>query len=105
MSSRFEPHAESTCRLCRLGIARVRFTEQSNVIDVSCPNCGQFRIEIPGYHIDLNGLTDEQREKLKTFVSSEQAAGDVSPLITRDRLAEIVGTSDDDSEVAPERGP
>jgi len=68
----------------------VRFTEDPNVIDVSCPKCGQFRIEIPGYHLDLNSLTPEQREKLSAFVRAEQAAGDISPLVTRDRLHEIV---------------
>jgi hypothetical protein len=90
MSSRPDPHAQSTCRLCREGMAKVRFTADPNVIDVSCPKCGQFRIETPGYHLDLNGLTPEQREKLLAFVRSEQAAGDISPLVTRDRLHEII---------------
>ena len=61
------------------------------MIDVSCPNCGQFRFEIPGYHLDLNSLTADQREKLLAFIKAEQKAGDVSPLVTRDRLQEIIG--------------
>jgi len=73
----------------------VRFTEDQNVIDVECPNCGQFRIEIPGYHIDLNILSDEQRDKLIAFVNHERTTGDVSPLITRERLQEVVGAGTD----------
>ena len=92
MSNRFDPHTESTCRLCRQGRAKVRFTDDQNVIDVECPNCGQFRIEIPGYHIDLNTLSDEQRERLIAFVNAERSTGDVSPLITRERLQDVAGT-------------
>jgi hypothetical protein len=92
MSNRFDPHTESTCRLCRQSHARVRFTDDQNVIDVECPTCGQFRIEIPGYHIDMNSLSDPQRDKLIAFVNHERTTGDVSPLITRERLQDIIGT-------------
>jgi hypothetical protein len=69
----------------------VRYTEDQNVIDVECPNCGQFRIEIPGYHIDLNNLSEERRARLIAFVNHERTTGDISPLITRERLQEVVG--------------
>jgi hypothetical protein len=93
MAKHLEPHAESICRLCREAFAQVRFTEQANVIDVLCPSCGRFRIENPGYHIDLNGLNDEQRRKLLAFVAADRASGEESPLITRDRLHEVSGVA------------
>jgi hypothetical protein len=80
-----------------VGIAQVRFTEDANVIDVSCPKCGRYRIAIPGYHIDLNELTGDQRLKLVAYVEAERKGGDESPLITRDRLHEVGG-------VAPKEG-
>ena len=91
MTARPEPRAQSTCRLCKVGQATVRFTDDSNVIDVECPKCGQFRVEIPGYHIDLNGLTGDQRLKLIAYVEGKHSAGDSSPLITRELLVEVVG--------------
>lgn len=85
------PNAESICRLCREGRATVRFTDDPNVVDVVCPTCGEFRFEIPGYHIDLNELTGEQRQKLVDFVQAKHDAGEASPLITRELLVEVVG--------------
>ncbi|HEY4129150.1 MAG TPA: hypothetical protein VGM50_00925, partial [Gemmatimonadaceae bacterium] len=72
-------------------------------IDVECPHCGQFRIEIPGYHIDLNALTDVQREKLVAFVNAERTTGDVAPLITRERLQDVIGAGSPER-VDPQEG-
>jgi hypothetical protein len=74
-----------------VGIAQVRFTENASVIDVSCPQCGHYLIEIPGYHLDLNALSGDQRAKLIAFVNRERSGGEKSPLITRDRLHELTG--------------
>lgn len=85
-----EPFAESTCRLCRAAKAKVQFTADSRVIDVDCPQCGTYRVEIPGYHITLDELTDEQRRQISEVIASKRKAGDASPLVTLEYLNELV---------------
>lgn len=85
-----EPFAESTCRLCRVATAKVHFTDDSKVIDVDCPKCGRFRVEIPGYHITLDELTGAQRLEISTLIDSKRKAGDAIPLVTLEYLSELV---------------
>jgi hypothetical protein len=87
-----EPYTESTCRLCRVAKAKVRFTSDWGVIDVLCGSCGEFRIEIPGYNITLDELSGAQRLKIVAFVQGKQKNGDESPLVTREFLNELVAT-------------
>src|SRR2546430_16795997 len=88
-----EPFAESTCRLCRGATARVRFTDDSRVIDVDCPNCGAFRVELPGYHITLDQLSDAQRQQITELLQVKRTEGEESPLVTLDYLNELVGVA------------
>lgn len=85
-----EPFAESTCRLCRVATAKVHFTDDSRVIDVECPKCGGFRVEIPGYHITLDELTDAQRLEITSYIEAKRMAGDSSPLVTLEYLNELL---------------
>ena len=85
-----EPFAESTCRLCRVATAKVRFTDDSRVIDVECPNCGSFRVEIPGYHITLDELSGAQRLEISAIIDAKRKEGEASPLVTLEYLHELV---------------
>ena len=85
-----EPFAESTCRLCRTASAKIRFTDDSRVIDVDCPKCGSFRVEIPGYHITLDELTSAQRLEIASYIEAKRKEGDESPIVTLEYLHELV---------------
>ena len=88
-----EPFAESTCRLCRVATAKVRFTDDSRVIDVDCPKCGKFRVEIPGYHITLDELSGAQRLEISAHIQAKRKQGDASPLVTLEYLNELVNAT------------
>lgn len=85
-----KPFAESTCRLCRVATAKIHFTDDSRVIDVDCPKCGTFRVEIPGYHITLDELTGDQRLDISAHIAAQRAQGESSPLVTLEYLNELL---------------
>ncbi|HXT16378.1 MAG TPA: hypothetical protein VN706_12150 [Gemmatimonadaceae bacterium] len=68
----------------------MHFTEDSRVIDVDCPKCGKFRVEIPGYHITLDALSGAQRLEISTHIQARRKKGEASPLVTLEYLNELV---------------
>lgn len=91
MPAQLQPSATSVCRLCKVATARIHFTENLREIDVSCESCGRFRVEIPGYDINLDELTGAQRLELIGVIKSKRAAGEQAPLITTEELRSILG--------------
>ncbi len=91
MPASLEPSATSVCRLCKVATARIHFTSNLREIDVSCETCGRFRVEIPGYDMNLDELTGAQRLELIGKIKAKRASGDDSPLITNDDLKSILG--------------
>ncbi|HVX38754.1 MAG TPA: hypothetical protein VHB25_04195 [Gemmatimonadaceae bacterium] len=91
MPAQLQPSATSVCRLCKVATARIHFTENLREIDVSCESCGRFRVEIPGYDIDLDALTGAQRLQLIGVIKSKRAAGEASPLVTNEDLKGVLG--------------
>ena len=86
-----DPSATSVCRLCKVATARIDFTENLRAIDVVCESCGKFRVEIPGYDMNLDELTGAQRLQLIGIIKAKRAAGEAAPLVTNEELRGIIG--------------
>lgn len=80
------PLAKTTCKLCRVSEATVRFTDDLRTLDVVCASCGAFRMDNPPHDLLLDALTGGQRLELLTWIRAQHAGGEPSPLVTAEHL-------------------